>query len=38
MIDTCETYNSFKLNCWPRTLFKADGKMEKMTIQMKPLQ
>ena len=36
-MDTFETYNSFKLNCWPRTLFKANGKMENMSIQIKPL-
>ena len=37
-MDTFETYNSFKLNCWPKTLFKAYGKIEKMSIQIKPLQ
>ena len=37
-MDTFETYNLFKLNCWPRTLFKDDGNMEKMSIQIKPLQ
>lgn len=36
-MDTFETYKLFKLNCWPRTMFKAYGKME-MSIQIKPVQ
>ena len=37
-MDTFEIYSLFELNCWPRTLFKGYEKMEKMSIQIKPLQ